>query len=106
MPSNPAPRACVEAVRTGLKADALGCLCWVNPDIPLPCDACCALVATAVLAAFVEGEVEGPYNVVSPFPDGPLTRVRHESLFGHEWGFAYPHMARAVANALNYLEAR
>ena len=89
------PQACVEAVRAILPSD-------YDPVG----DAWCARIVTAVLAAFVEGEVEGPYNVVSPFPDGPLTRVRHESLFGHEWGFAYPHMARAVANVLNYLEAQ
>ena len=60
----------------------------------------------AVLSAFVAGEVEGPYDVVAPFEDGPLTRVRHKTLFGHEWSFAYQHMARAVANVLNYLEAQ
>ena len=97
------PRACVEAVRTGLKADALGCLCWVNPDIPLPCDACCALVATAVLAAFVEGE---------PSPDA---RYRAEPLLGNRWAVTThgvmldiclsAEQARAVAAVLNYLEA-
>ena len=65
-----------------------------------------ANVVRMVLAAFVAGEVEGPYDVVAPFEDGPLTRVRHKTLFGHEWSFAYQHMARAVANVLNYLEAQ
>ena len=75
--------------------------------IPLP-DAEAALekVREGAVRDFLAKGPGGGYEVAAPFEGGPLTRVRRRGWQGHEWGFAYPEQARAVANALNALGAK